>query len=167
MWFTRDSVSIYTTPKTAKIWILRNCWWHEKCWTNTSRKQTFFRKAISERFDQSLEEEIPVDATAISTPLDSVPLYTVQSSRVLIILLKSSHAVSSSVRFSFGTPSFQINTWFISHIGSKGIILIFSSLDHLSQQWRRWDNLGPANEEWGMTRWYQLIFKKFEQNSTK
>lgn len=45
-----------------------------------------------------------VDATQISTPLDNVPLYSVKPSVVSIMLLKSSHAVSSSERFRFGTP---------------------------------------------------------------
>ena len=45
------------------------------------------------------------DATAISTPLDRVPLYTVPMGEVPITLLKSSQAVSSSDLLSFGTPA--------------------------------------------------------------
>lgn len=66
---------------------------------------TFFRKAVSECTDQSSRELIVVEMTAISTPLDSVPLYTINESPLVIMLLKSSHAVSSSDLFSFGTPT--------------------------------------------------------------
>lgn len=45
-----------------------------------------------------------VETTLISTPLDNVPLNTVQLGKVLIMLLKSSQAASSSGLFSFGTP---------------------------------------------------------------
>ena len=76
----------------------------------TKEIRDLFRYAISEPFDQALEDLINTDATAISTPLDSVPLYTVQPSRVSIILLKSSQAVSSSDRFNLGTPVFHICT---------------------------------------------------------
>jgi len=55
--------------------------------------------------DQSSRELIVVEITAISTPLDSVPLYTIYESPLVIMLLKSSHAVSSSDLFSFGTPT--------------------------------------------------------------
>lgn len=50
-----------------------------------------------------------VEVTAISTPLDRVPLYTMLPSSVLIMLLKSSQAVSSSGRFSFGTPELFVH----------------------------------------------------------
>jgi hypothetical protein len=73
--------------------------------------QTFLRYAISALFDQSLEEVTAVDATEISTPLDSVPLYAVKPLKVSMILLKSSQAVSSSDRFSLGTPVFHITSW--------------------------------------------------------
>ena len=49
-----------------------------------------------------------VEATAISTPLDKVPLYIVKPSKVATILLKSSQAVSSSGLFSLGTPAVLI-----------------------------------------------------------
>lgn len=39
--------------------------------------------------------------------------------RVLIILLKSSQAVSSSARFNLGTPEFHINRLFIDNIINK------------------------------------------------
>lgn len=66
---------------------------------------TFFLNATSARFDHSPTEAMAVEATAISTPLDRVPLYRVATpSWVLIILLKSSHAVSSSGLFNLGTP---------------------------------------------------------------
>lgn len=42
--------------------------------------------------------------TAISTPLERVPLYMLPSEKHPIILLKSSQAATSSDRFSFGTP---------------------------------------------------------------
>lgn len=76
----------------------------------TEIASTFFRYAFSAFLDQSFKEVSVVDATAISTPLDSVPLYTMQPSIVLIILLKSSHAVSSSDRFNLGTPATHIKT---------------------------------------------------------
>lgn len=44
------------------------------------------------------------EATAISTPLDNVPLYTVPIGEEPITLLKSSQAASSSDLLSFGTP---------------------------------------------------------------
>ena len=58
-------------------------------------------------FDQSSEEVTTVESTAISTPLDSVPLYVVHFSKLLMILLKSSQAVSNSARFNLGTPAFH------------------------------------------------------------
>jgi hypothetical protein len=58
----------------------------------------------SHSFDQSSADVTKLDATAISTPLDKVPLYSVQVDVQPIILLKSSHAVSSSDRFNAGTP---------------------------------------------------------------
>lgn len=60
-------------------------------------------------FDQSSVDVTIVESTAISTPLDSVPLYMVHFSKLLMILLKSSHAVSNSDRFNFGTPAFHIS----------------------------------------------------------
>lgn len=68
------------------------------------KSQTFFLKCISARFDQSFADAIVVDATAISTPLDNVPLKIVQFGKVQIILLKSSQAVTNSARFNLGTP---------------------------------------------------------------
>ena len=58
-------------------------------------------------FDQSFEDLILVETTAISTPLESVPLYMVESSELSTMLLKSSQAVSSSPRFNLGTPVFH------------------------------------------------------------
>lgn len=66
--------------------------------------KTFLRKYSSEHLDQSLVDVAAADVTAISTPLDNVPLNIVQSGKVPIILLKSSQAVSSSARLSFGAP---------------------------------------------------------------
>ena len=63
-----------------------------------------FLNWASRVFDQSLDDVAATDATAISTPLDKVPLYTVPMDEVPITLLKSSHAASSSDLFSFGTP---------------------------------------------------------------
>ena len=51
-------------------------------------------------------ELIRPETTAISTPLDSVPLYIVHASTLVTILLKSSQAVSSSALFNLGTPTF-------------------------------------------------------------
>lgn len=66
---------------------------------------TFFLNANSARFDHTDAEAIAVEATAISTPLDKVPLYIVaKPSCVVIMLLKSSQAVSSSGLFNLGTP---------------------------------------------------------------
>jgi len=55
--------------------------------------------------DQSLAEETILDVTAISTPLDSVPLYRKQSDKEPTTLLKSSQAASSSARLREGTPA--------------------------------------------------------------
>lgn len=65
---------------------------------------TFFLKNVSELLDHSLIDEMEVETTQISTPLDNVPLNTVQLGRALRMLLKSSQAASSSSLFSFGTP---------------------------------------------------------------
>lgn len=73
-----------------------------------SNRNTFFRKCSCESFDHSLEDAIPVDVTAISTPLDRVPLYTVPVANEQIILLKSSQAASSSDLLSFGTPESHV-----------------------------------------------------------
>lgn len=43
-------------------------------------QQTFFRYVNSALSDQSIEEVTRVEATAISTPLDKVPLYIVKAS---------------------------------------------------------------------------------------
>lgn len=71
-------------------------------------KHTLFLKRLSRCFDQSLAEVAVTEATAISTPLDSVPLYTVPNDVEPITLLKSSQAASSSDLFSFGTPEFKL-----------------------------------------------------------
>jgi len=44
------------------------------------RKKTFLWYFISMSFDQSWGEVIKVETTAISTPLDNVPLYMVHPS---------------------------------------------------------------------------------------
>lgn len=68
-----------------------------------------------------------VEATAISTPLESVPLYKVATpSSVLIILLKSSHAVSSSPRFNLGTPKNKPQP----HFNFEILIYSIAGLDH-------------------------------------
>lgn len=69
-------------------------------------KITLFLKRLSRCFDQSLTEGGATEATAISTPLDNVPLYIVPDEVEPITLLKSSQAASSSDLFSFGTPGF-------------------------------------------------------------
>lgn len=71
------------------------------------QKCTFFLKHISEAFDQSPEDFTAVDTTATSTPLDRVPLNTVYSGQVTIMLLNSSQAASNSSLFNFGAPKIQ------------------------------------------------------------
>ena len=65
---------------------------------------TFFLNCASKVFDQSFDDVAETEATAISTPLDKVPLYILPMGEVPITLLKSSHAASISDLFSFGTP---------------------------------------------------------------
>ena len=48
-----------------------------------------------------------LDITAISTPLDNVPLYSMQSDKEPTMLLKPSQAVSISDRLSEGTPAIR------------------------------------------------------------
>lgn len=60
------------------------------------KKKTLLWNNSCACFDQSLSLVMVVEATQISTPLDNVPLYKVQPSIVSMMLLKSSHAVSSS-----------------------------------------------------------------------
>lgn len=74
--------------------------------TSKTISSTFFLNANSACFDHALVEAIAVEATQISTPLDKVPLYKVATPLcVVIMLLKSSHAVSSSALFNLGTPA--------------------------------------------------------------
>lgn len=109
----KQDTSIHWEERKKRAWDISaqciSCWSWVFQWPQ--KKETFFRYAISEFFVHSLEVLINVEATAISTPLDSVPLYTMQPSKVSIILLKSSQAVSSSGRFNLGTPVFHICTW--------------------------------------------------------
>jgi len=65
---------------------------------------TFFRNWACIFFDQSCDEVAAEDTTAISTPLDRVPLYIVSSCREPIMLLKYSQATSSSARLRLGIP---------------------------------------------------------------
>lgn len=51
-----------------------------------------------------MSDLIAVEATDISRPFDNVPLNTIECGNVVMMLLKSSHAASSSARCSFGTP---------------------------------------------------------------
>lgn len=71
---------------------------------------TFFLNWASNFFDQSSGDVTALDVTAISTPLERVPLYTIPSEKEPIILLKSSQAASSSGRWSFGTPEFKLSS---------------------------------------------------------
>lgn len=81
---------------------------------------TFFLNAVSECLDQSSRARTAVEITAISTPFDRVPLYTVAiPSSVEIILLKSSHAVSSSGLFSLGTPRGEARSFQYVHLSLK------------------------------------------------
>jgi hypothetical protein len=66
---------------------------------------TFLLYCDSLSFDQSFADVTKLEATAISAPLDKVPLYNMQLDVEPIILLKSSHATSSSDRFSADTPT--------------------------------------------------------------
>lgn len=68
---------------------------------------TFFLNCSSKVFDQSSRDFTAIDVTAISTPLDRVPLYTVPSENEPIMLLKSSQAATISDRLSFGTPEME------------------------------------------------------------
>lgn len=77
---------------------------------------TLFLYSFSALLDQSLREDTAVDDTAISTPLDNVPLYTMLPPMLLIMLLKSSHAVSSSDRFSFATPATHDISFYHHHM---------------------------------------------------
>lgn len=65
--------------------------------------------------DQSLEDFTAIEVTAISTPLDKVPLYTVPMDEEPITLLKSSHAVSSSDFLRLGTPETQMPNMHINN----------------------------------------------------
>lgn len=73
-------------------------------WPTLDKLEIFFLYWDSHSFDQSFLDDIKLDTTAISTPLDNVPLYSMQLAVEPIILLKSSQAASSSDRFSEGTP---------------------------------------------------------------
>lgn len=66
---------------------------------------TWFLKWASYSSDHSTADVTIVDVTAISTPLESVPLYNEQLDKEPIMLLNCSHAVSSSNRRSDGTPA--------------------------------------------------------------
>lgn len=76
-------------------------------------RNTFFKNCSSKFSDQSLADVAATEATAISTPFDNVPLYSVPIDEESITLLKSSQAVTSSVLLRFGTPEtkLQINTY--------------------------------------------------------
>lgn len=73
-------------------------------WFTLDRLVIFFLKCASHFLDQSLGDVLVVETTAISTPLESVPLYMVYSGSEPMTLLKSSHAASSSALLSAGTP---------------------------------------------------------------
>lgn len=62
----------------------------------------------SDRSDHSSADLTEVDTTAVSTPLDRVPLYNAQSDKVPITLLKSSQAASSSALPREGTPAHKV-----------------------------------------------------------
>lgn len=123
LWFTRDNVSTCTTQRNLCM-----ISWETTSWLCISHKPcfTFFRKHISERLDHSLSEAADAEITAISTPLESVPLYMVHPPWLSIMLLNSSHAVSSSFRFRFGTPKNLINP----HLSFQHKVL--NSLDVIS-----------------------------------
>lgn len=70
----------------------------------TSFILAFFLNCDSIFFGQLLADATIREVTAISTPLDSVPLYTVPIEEEPITLLKSSQAALSSALLSFGTP---------------------------------------------------------------
>lgn len=70
----------------------------------TLKINTFFLNWVSKVLVQLLDNVTETEATAISTPLDKVPLYNVPIGELPITLLKSSHAASRSDLFSFGTP---------------------------------------------------------------
>lgn len=78
-------------------------------------KFTFFLNRSSKVFDQYLRDVTAVDVTAISTPLDRVPLYTIPSENVPIILLKSSQASKSSDLLSFGTPEMKTQIFLLKY----------------------------------------------------
>ena len=64
-------------------------------------------KHVSALLDQSLLDDMTVETTPISTPPDNMPLNTVQVGKVLMMLLKSSQAASSSSLFSFWAPEYE------------------------------------------------------------
>lgn len=108
LWFIFDNLSICKKNERGKP---KLCYWQteyklyqvDQIWV----LHALFLNWVSKFFDQSSADFTAVDVTAISTPLDRVPLYTVPSDKEPIILLKSSQAVTSSDRWSFGTPRMQ------------------------------------------------------------
>jgi hypothetical protein len=60
----------------------------------------------------ALAELTEVETTAISTPLDRVPLYSVQPDEELLTLMKSSQAACSSALPREGTPE---HTQYVQH----------------------------------------------------
>lgn len=88
-------------------------------------EDTLFLKWISFCSDQFSQEVRTLDVTAISVPLESVPLHNVQFDREPIMLLNCSQAVSSSERLSKGTPVNNRNNY--EHNNNIIIISIFQS----------------------------------------
>lgn len=105
LWLTLDKLVTWNHNRILKGWTLHthSCYDAEKV-----SFKTFFLNWDSHCLDQSFADFILLAITAISTPLDNVPLYSTPSDNEPIILLKSSQAVSSSDLLSAGTPSIFI-----------------------------------------------------------
>lgn len=82
---------------------------------------TFFKNCSSKFSDQSLADVAATEATAISTPFDNVPLYSVPIDEESITLLKSSQAVTSSVLLRFGIPETKTSNQYLQTQNSQWI----------------------------------------------
>lgn len=87
------------------------------------RQSTFCLNRASCTHDQSSLDLVATSVTAISIPLDSLPLYNVQSGKEPRILLKSSQALSISSRLSDDTPAYRKNNNNNNNIAMKTLKL--------------------------------------------
>uniref|UniRef100_A0A7C9EW79 Uncharacterized protein n=1 Tax=Opuntia streptacantha TaxID=393608 RepID=A0A7C9EW79_OPUST len=77
-------------------------------WFTFDKVSIFFLNCLSKFLDQPLADVTGRDITAISIPLESVPLYIFPKEDGPMMLLKSSQAVSSSAFFKLGIPSTKL-----------------------------------------------------------